>query len=215
MKSKKPNKKKTGRFATKWWLFLYYRITSETNGHSWWIGLTDSEGESIFRWINNAPLRYEVWNEGTNELNGQQSENCVMIHRLSLKWVDVNCHNSGIVLCSTNGKTWHVNNWIELLLLTPANVVAGSDVFSRVCLSPSLFTEGGLHLTTAHLSKRDHLGPPSPTGSQACPWTHGHVGSWSVGEAGDWPLTERPFVQSQLSLLEHYKMTWYEPIMGT
>ena len=107
MKPKKTNKKKTCRqIRNKTVMFSrYYRITSGTNGHSWWIGLTDAGHESIFRWLNNAPLRYEAWSEMTNEPNGKLSENCVQIHRPSLKWIDIKCHIWGIVLCSTNGKT--------------------------------------------------------------------------------------------------------------
>ena len=69
-----------------------------------WIGLTDAEDESIFRWLNNAPLHYEAWNEGTNEPSGKLSENCVKIHRPSLKWIDAGCDGTGPTLCSTTGE---------------------------------------------------------------------------------------------------------------
>ena len=79
-----------------------------TTGPWAWIGLTDAEDESIFRWLNNAPLHYEVWNEVTNEPNGQLSENCVKIHRPSLKWVDIGCGGTGSVLCSTTGENTNI-----------------------------------------------------------------------------------------------------------
>ena len=84
-----------------------------TTGPWAWIGLTDiklqyffDEDESIFRWLNNAPLHYEAWNEATNEPNGRLNENCVRIRRPSLKWVDISCGGTGSVLCSTTGENF-------------------------------------------------------------------------------------------------------------
>ena len=70
-----------------------------------WIGLTDDEDESIFRWLNNAPLTYETWHEGFDEPNGRSDQNCVLVHH-TLKWIDVRCgdNDQKHVLCSTPGE---------------------------------------------------------------------------------------------------------------
>ena len=65
--------------------------------------MSDTEHESIFRWVNNAPLRYETWREGTNEPNGRFTENCVQMNE-DFGWNDISCSGSEHVLCSTTGK---------------------------------------------------------------------------------------------------------------
>ena len=64
----------------------------------YWIGLTDAEHESVFRWINYSPLYYEQWS--TNEPNGKSSQNCILMINDG-KWMDVQCHENHSVLCSS------------------------------------------------------------------------------------------------------------------
>ena len=66
--------------------------------------MSDTEHESIFRWVNNAPLHYEAWREGTNEPNGRSTENCVQMNQ-DFGWNDISCADLERVLCSTIGKS--------------------------------------------------------------------------------------------------------------
>ena len=73
-----------------------------TDPNRWWIGLTDAEDKSIFRWLNKEPLSYEDWK--MNEPDERSEQNCVMIHH-TLKWINVTCNYGAPVraLCSTPG----------------------------------------------------------------------------------------------------------------
>ena len=68
-----------------------------------WIGLTDAEEESVFRWVNGDVLQYEHWNVGETykEPNGRHYENCVSA---TSKMFDTGCeHTRHRTLCSTVG----------------------------------------------------------------------------------------------------------------
>ena len=70
-----------------------------------WIGLSDTEQESVFRWVNRDVLHYDDWNIGPTykEPNGRRYENCVYVD--ANKMFDANCgHTRERALCSTVGE---------------------------------------------------------------------------------------------------------------
>ena len=78
------------------WLYFSFSVSSGT-----WIGINDEEQESVFRWLNGAPLYYDKWS--STEPNGKRTENCVAIY--PDKMHDLRCSTSlSQTLCSTTGK---------------------------------------------------------------------------------------------------------------
>ena len=67
-----------------------------------WLGLTDTEDEGIYRWLNGAPLYYSAWH-GT-EPGRQTIENYAALHIPHRKWVDLQRSREVFALCSTAGK---------------------------------------------------------------------------------------------------------------
>ena len=66
------------------------------------MGLSDEYQESVFRWLNGAPLYYDFWRPG--EPRGYNVENCVSAS-LETPMVDVTCSRERpYTLCSTIGE---------------------------------------------------------------------------------------------------------------
>ena len=76
-----------------------------------WLGLTDSQDEGIYTWLNGAPLYYSAWH-GT-EPGRQTIENYAALHISHRKWVDLHRNREVFALCSTTGK---LNQNISFLL---------------------------------------------------------------------------------------------------
>ena len=67
-----------------------------------WIGLTDKAEESVFRWLNNAPLNYNGWISG--QPNGHVEQNCGALDTHGT-YDDFSESGTGLlILCSNMGK---------------------------------------------------------------------------------------------------------------
>ncbi|XP_013879517.1 C-type lectin domain family 4 member E [Austrofundulus limnaeus] len=85
--------------------FLLERIKSKINDdeHVFWIGLTDSETEGTWLWVDGSPLDESFWiggepNNGVG-LFGLR-ENCVALKRLELQsWNDQPCSSPARRIC--------------------------------------------------------------------------------------------------------------------
>ncbi len=89
--------------------FFFFRLSEYSL-----IGLADSAQESVFRWVNGAPLYYEKWMPFVDP-NGAFQENCVVLSSQKTM-MDIPCESSLPVqaLCSTLGQ------WVIVNDITPA-----------------------------------------------------------------------------------------------
>uniref|UniRef100_A0A096M6Z0 C-type lectin domain-containing protein n=1 Tax=Poecilia formosa TaxID=48698 RepID=A0A096M6Z0_POEFO len=64
-----------------------------------WIGLTDSETEGRWKWVDGSPLTTSYWRDG--EPNGKTVENCGDIKTFTAEksWNDENCSHSHKWIC--------------------------------------------------------------------------------------------------------------------
>ncbi|MBU7443559.1 C-type lectin domain-containing protein, partial [Paraburkholderia fungorum] len=71
---------------------------------NFWIGLTDSENEGEWKWVDNSTLTNPFWNKlesepDNNESGGPQGEDCAVVDSHSQTWYDVPCTFSYPRLC--------------------------------------------------------------------------------------------------------------------
>ncbi|KAK7125854.1 hypothetical protein R3I93_021278 [Phoxinus phoxinus] len=66
-----------------------------SSGPSVWIGLTDSDVENTWKWVDGSTLASGMWRSG--EPNGKTSENCVLIDASG--WIDHRCHEANKWIC--------------------------------------------------------------------------------------------------------------------
>ena len=75
-----------------------------------WIGLRDDCQESDFRWVNNAPLYYNLWKG--SQPGGGNSQNCVDISADTNLDVYI-CNTPENHLCSTIGKQLFIRKYYK------------------------------------------------------------------------------------------------------
>ncbi|XP_063054915.1 CD209 antigen-like protein E [Engraulis encrasicolus] len=64
--------------------------------YHFWIGLSDTETEGVWKWVDNRIVNDTYWNEWDNEPNNHQSggihgEDCAVLDSRSKSWFDVPC----------------------------------------------------------------------------------------------------------------------------
>ncbi|XP_073694018.1 uncharacterized protein [Garra rufa] len=62
-------------------------VKKMSSGSEVWIGLTDSDEEDTWKWVDNSALTFRFWN--SEEPNGHEGENCAI--SLSTGWADYPC----------------------------------------------------------------------------------------------------------------------------
>ncbi|KAI3360528.1 hypothetical protein L3Q82_002415 [Scortum barcoo] len=71
---------------------------------NYWIGLTDTETEGEWKWVDKTPLKIPFWNTLTSEPDnhvsgGEDGEDCVVVDSYSQTWYDVPCSFSYPRIC--------------------------------------------------------------------------------------------------------------------
>uniref|UniRef100_A0A8C1GVY7 C-type lectin domain-containing protein n=1 Tax=Cyprinus carpio TaxID=7962 RepID=A0A8C1GVY7_CYPCA len=72
-----------------------FGICMFSNGNEFWIGLTDSDKEGNWKWVDGSTLTSGFWRSG--EPNGKSGENCVV--SFSSGWRDHPCNNAFRWIC--------------------------------------------------------------------------------------------------------------------
>ncbi|XP_076216888.1 C-type lectin domain family 4 member G-like isoform X2 [Aptenodytes patagonicus] len=63
-----------------------------------WLGLTDTDNESKWQWVNGRSLSLSFWNSGEPNNAGQQGEDCATIYSNGL-WNDIICSSAEAWIC--------------------------------------------------------------------------------------------------------------------
>uniref|UniRef100_A0A673JZG1 C-type lectin domain-containing protein n=1 Tax=Sinocyclocheilus rhinocerous TaxID=307959 RepID=A0A673JZG1_9TELE len=66
-----------------------------SRGNEFWIGLTDSDEEGRWKWVDGSTLTSGFW--GSGEPNGQRGENCVVSYPSG--WYDYPCNDAFRWIC--------------------------------------------------------------------------------------------------------------------
>ncbi|XP_047672621.1 CD209 antigen-like protein C [Tachysurus fulvidraco] len=77
-------------------------ISKYSNGTEAWIGLTDTDTEGAFKWVDGSPLTTEFWWNG--EPNDYENEDCVITGYTKAKsnistWADYPCNHPVVGIC--------------------------------------------------------------------------------------------------------------------
>uniref|UniRef100_A0A667ZWI8 C-type lectin domain-containing protein n=1 Tax=Myripristis murdjan TaxID=586833 RepID=A0A667ZWI8_9TELE len=66
-----------------------------------WIGLTDSETEGIWKWVDGTPLTTSYWGPGEPNSDGGRNEDCgeIRFHDRRNSWNDESCGSSNFWIC--------------------------------------------------------------------------------------------------------------------
>ncbi|XP_026113801.1 C-type lectin domain family 4 member M-like [Carassius auratus] len=73
-------------------------VTKMSDGSFAWIGLTDSDLEGRWKWVDGSRLESDFWRSG--EPNGHKGENCVVSY--ASQWYDYPCNNAFKWICEKN-----------------------------------------------------------------------------------------------------------------
>ncbi|XP_057177782.1 C-type lectin domain family 4 member M-like isoform X2 [Triplophysa rosa] len=73
-------------------------VLNVTGGEEAWIGLSDSDEEGRWEWVDGSTLTYSFW--GLREPNGGTRENCVESYRSG--WNDNSCNKIKKWICERN-----------------------------------------------------------------------------------------------------------------
>ncbi|XP_058623615.1 CD209 antigen-like [Onychostoma macrolepis] len=76
-------------------------ITKVISGNIVWIGLTDSDNEGVWKWVDGSALTTGIWSYwGPNEPNSRVGdEDCVVSHD---DWADYPCNYTFVWICERN-----------------------------------------------------------------------------------------------------------------
>nr|QYY47516.1 CD209 [Ctenopharyngodon idella] len=85
-------------------------VKKMSDGVKVWIGLTDSDVEDTWKWVDDTYLTSKFWKSG--EPNGRTRENCVLLTEssgwtYSSGWADYPCHGHYQWICEKTIKTSH------------------------------------------------------------------------------------------------------------
>uniref|UniRef100_W5LVH9 C-type lectin domain-containing protein n=1 Tax=Lepisosteus oculatus TaxID=7918 RepID=W5LVH9_LEPOC len=84
-------------------------ITNQTNGKSYWIGLTDMAEEGVWRWVDNRSLNETLryWNDKQPDLR-QKKQDCVFANPKAkglTTWHDHHCSTNIYRICEVNAQS--------------------------------------------------------------------------------------------------------------
>ena len=82
------------------------------SSESIWLGLTDAEVESVFRWFDGSVITWVSWTPG--QPDGSIFANCV-VRQQDGKWLDEDCESQFQFYCEEEG--WSLENFCLLELL--------------------------------------------------------------------------------------------------
>ncbi|XP_026551936.1 CD209 antigen-like protein E [Pseudonaja textilis] len=69
----------------------------QTLKHSIWLGLSDTEKEGTWHWVDGSPLKERSWKEGEPN-NGGNNEDCAVLYKEG-KWNDIHCDKQVKFVC--------------------------------------------------------------------------------------------------------------------
>ena len=84
-------------------------LSVSTDQTGFWVGLSDENQESVFRWLNGDVLMYNEWGRQPDEPQGEETENCVAIFNRGLvdasysTWVGPKSLCSDAGMCCASG----------------------------------------------------------------------------------------------------------------
>ncbi|XP_060771620.1 hepatic lectin-like [Neoarius graeffei] len=68
-----------------------------------WIGLSDSDTEGVWKWVDGTPLTTAYWNSGEpNDSRVNRDEDCVEILSGNKNWNDMSCSEESCYICEMN-----------------------------------------------------------------------------------------------------------------